>query len=71
MMGVNVDTWIGQKVFKGFNSTFEWSFLSKLWNKTDDLNKAAPSPVRLTITLFIPNSNNQGILTKYVRKFIK
>lgn len=57
MNGVNTGSWIGRKFFRGFDSTFEWSFLTEQWNRTDDLNTFAPTPVRLTITMFVPTNS--------------
>ncbi len=59
--GLNTDSFIAQKVFKGVDSTFEWYFLTDGWNRPDVKDKTIPTPVRLIITLYKPILNNEGV----------
>jgi len=54
--GVNTLNWIGKQKFKIIieaDTLFEWSFLY-LYNRTDDVNTFAPTPVRLVMTQLLP-----------------
>ncbi len=67
--GVNADVWVASRKFKGTDSIFEWAFLDPSFDRIDDLNKYAPTPIQLSIILLAKDEEGKTVNYFIIEKF--